>query len=91
MSRIGHVTLALSKNAEGVRELLSATKAEMGKMDAVLTSLGKQVGTVSNTIGRAQTRTRAITRKLRGVEAMPGDQSEALLEIDADIAEDAEP
>lgn len=89
--QLGHVTLALSKNAEGVRELLSATKAEMGKMDAVLTSLGKQVGTVSNTIGRAQTRTRAITRKLRGVEAMPGDQSEALLEIDTDIAEDAEP
>ena len=89
--QLGHVTLALSKNAEGVRELLSATKAEMGKMDAVLTSLGKQVGTVSNTIGRAQTRTRAITRKLRGVEAMPGDQSEALLEIDADLPEDAEP
>ncbi|MDB5314214.1 MAG: RmuC family protein [Rhodospirillales bacterium] len=89
--QLGHVTLALSKNAEGVRELLSATKAEMGKMDAVLTSLGKQVGTVSNTIGRAQTRTRAISRKLRGVEAMPGDQAEVLLEIEIEVDLDAEP
>ncbi|HEY4252909.1 MAG TPA: DNA recombination protein RmuC [Roseomonas sp.] len=81
--QLGHVTLALSKNAEGVRDLLAATKAEMGKMDQVLASLGKQVGTVSNTIGRAQTRTRAIARKLRGVEVMPGDQAESLLEIGA--------
>jgi DNA recombination protein RmuC len=88
--QLGHVTLALSKNAEGVRDLLAATKAEMAKMDNVLASLGKQVGTVSNTIGRAQTRTRAIARKLRGVEAMPGEQAETLLEIEAEMDQEEE-
>ena len=89
--QLGHVTLALSRNAEGVRDLLSATKAEMAKMDTVLERLGKQVGTVTNTIGDAQRRTRAIKRKLREVEAMPGLESERLLEIAAaDAADDDE-
>jgi len=80
--QLGHVTMALSRNAEGVRELLSATKSEMEKMEGVLTVLGKQVGTVSGTIGKAQVRTRAIRRKLKGIEALPGDAAERLLEID---------
>jgi len=86
--QLGYVNLALSKNAEGVKDLLAATKNEMQKMDEVLTSLGKQVGTVSNTIGRAQTRTRAIARKLRGVESMPDETARALLAVDDDPQDD---
>lgn len=82
--QLGYVSFALSKNAESVRELLSATKTEMAKMDTVLEKLGKQVGTVSNTIGSARTRTKAIARKLRGLEALPGEAAERLLEIDAE-------
>ncbi|MBB3897712.1 DNA recombination protein RmuC [Roseococcus suduntuyensis] len=89
--QLGHVTLALSKNAEGVRDLLAATKAEMAKMDGVLEKLGKQVGTVNNTIGDARTRTRAIARKLKGVEAMPGEQSAAALGLDLPEADEDEP
>jgi len=88
--QLGHVTLALSKNAEGVRDLLAATKAEMAKMDQVLERLGKQVGTVNNTIGDARVRTRAIARRLKGVEAMPGDQSAVALGLDAPEAEEDE-
>jgi DNA recombination protein RmuC len=88
--QLGHVTLALSRNAESVRELLGATKAEMAKMEGVLGSLGKQVGTVANTIGRAQVRTRAITRKLRSMEALPGERVDQLLEIEQEIAEEEE-
>ncbi|WP_424810852.1 DNA recombination protein RmuC [Roseococcus sp. YIM B11640] len=86
--QLGHVTLALSKNAESVRELLGATKAEMAKMEGVLGQLGRQVGTVANTIGKAQTRTRAITRKLRGMEALSGERAEEILEIGQDTAEE---
>lgn len=86
--QLGHVTLALSRNAESVRELLSATKAEIAKMDGVLERLGKQVGTVSNTIGDARTRTRTIARKLKGLEAMPGEQAAALLGVEGQVAED---
>lgn len=85
--QLGYVSFALSKNAESVRELLSATKTEMAKMDTVLEKLGKQVGTVSNTIGSARTRTKAIARKLRGLEALPGGTAERLLEIDTAILE----
>ncbi|RVT99042.1 DNA recombination protein RmuC [Rhodovarius crocodyli] len=80
--QLGHVTLALSKNAEGVKDLLAATKSEMQKMDDVLGSLSKQVGTVTTTIGKAQTRTRAIARKLRGVDAMPDEAARALIGVD---------
>lgn len=88
--QLGHVTLALSKNAEAVRDLLSATKAEMAKMDDVLVRVVKQVGTVGNTLGEAQRRTRAISRKLKTVEAMPGDQSAALLGVDALLPDEDE-
>lgn len=84
---LGYATYALSRNAEGIRDLLSATKEEMAKMDGVLERLGKQVGTVSNTIGDARTRTRAIARKLRGVEALPDGESARLLQLNAAMAD----
>ena len=77
--QLGHVTLALSKNAESVKDLLGATKAEIGKMDALFASLAKQVGTVGTTIGRVQQRTRVIASKLRSVDALPGEEATALL------------
>ena len=40
----------------------------------------------TDTIGNARTRTRAISRKLRGLEAMPGEAAEVLLELPAVIA-----
>jgi len=90
--QLGHVTLALSKNAESVRELLSATKGEMAKMSGVLDKLSNQVGTVTKTIGEAQSRTRQIARKLKSVEAMPGDQTGVVLGITnaTDDADDEE-
>ena len=84
---LGYMSYRLSKSAEGVRDLLAATKTEMAKMEGIFDRLGKQVGTVSNTIGTAQQRTRAIARKLRSLESMPGDQAEQLLEIEAEIVE----
>lgn len=88
--QLGYVSFALSKNAENVRGLLAATKAEMAKMDGVLERLGKQVGTVSNTIGDARVRTKAIARKLRSVEALEEGQSAGLLGIEDAAAEDEE-
>ena len=88
--QLGHVTLALSKNAESVRELLAATKDEMGKMDGVLKTLSGQVGSVANTINKAQVRTRAIARKLRGVDVGGGQDSGAILGITDDASEEDE-
>ena len=82
--QMGHVTIALGEKADMVRELLGATKAEMGKMDEVLVRLRKQVSAVGNTIDAAQVRTRAVARKLRGVDAVDGSRAAVLLEIEAD-------
>ncbi|GGJ25918.1 DNA recombination protein RmuC [Neoroseomonas lacus] len=82
--QMGHVTIALGEKADMVRELLGATKAEMGKMDEVLVRLRKQVAAVGNTIDAAQVRTRAVARKLRGVDAVDGSRAAVLLEIEAD-------
>ncbi len=80
--QLGHVTLALSKNAESVQKLLGATKSEMQKMDEVLERLGKQAGTFGNTIEQARQRTRVVRRKLRDVEQLEASQAEALLELE---------
>jgi DNA recombination protein RmuC len=85
---LGFVTLALEHKADEIRGLLGATRGEMIRMDQVLERLGKQAGTFSNTIEAARRRTRAVNRKLRGVEAVEPGQAERLLELD--IAETAE-
>ncbi len=67
--QLGQVTLALEQRAGEIGRLLGATKAEMEKMDQVLGSLAKQASTFGNTIDKARTRTRAVARKLREIEA----------------------
>jgi DNA recombination protein RmuC len=88
---LGFVTLALEQKADQVRDLLGATRTEMLKMDEVLDRLAKQAGTFSSTIERARTRTRAVTRKLRGVETVETAQAEALLELDSEMLADEYP
>jgi len=88
--QLGYVQYALSRNAEGVQRLLSATKGEMAKMDKVFESLSKNVGTLSNTIGRARTRSSVIARTLREVELLPEAQAAELLQLDESADEDAE-
>ncbi len=88
--QLGHYSLALSRNADAVRELLGATKTEIQKMDEVLTRLGKQAGTLGTSIEKAKVRTRAIGRKLRGVDAVTFERSEQVLELDSEGEEEVE-
>ena len=85
---LGFVTLALEQKADQIRDLLGATRTEMLKMDDVLGKLAKQAGTFSNTIDMARRRTRAVGRKLRGVEAVEAAQSEQLLELENEVLEE---
>ena len=85
--QLGYVQYRLSKNAEGVQRLLSATKGEMEKMDTVLTALGRNVGTVTSTIEKARTRTRAIARTLREVDLLPEAQAAEALRLEATMIE----
>ncbi len=90
--QLGFVTLALEQKADEIRHLLGATRTEMVKMDDVLSRLSKQAGTMSNTIDQARTRTRAVTRKLKGLEQVDAVRADALLGLDdeAEIAAEEE-
>jgi DNA recombination protein RmuC len=81
---LGFITLALEQKADQIRDLLGATRTEMLKMDEVLERLAKQAGTFSTTIDAARRRTRAVGRKLRGVEAIEADRAERLLELEGE-------
>jgi DNA recombination protein RmuC len=80
--QLGFVTLALEQKADEIRHLLGATRTEMVKMDDVLSRLSKQAGTISNTIEQARTRTRAVTRKLKGLEQVDAARADALLGLE---------
>jgi DNA recombination protein RmuC len=77
--QMGFRTLAIAKRSSEVWALLGAVKNEFGKFGVVLEKTRKQLDTVRNSIDNAGQRTRAIERKLRGVETLPGDATQQLL------------
>jgi DNA recombination protein RmuC len=77
--QMGFRTLALEKRSAEVWQVLGAVKTEFGKFGEVLATLKKQLATASNTIEQAETRTRQMDRKLKGVEALPSEQAAQLL------------
>lgn len=77
--QMGFRTLAIEQRSSEVWQLLGAVKTEFGKFSEILSKTKEQLDRASNTIGAAETRTRAIERKLRGVEQLGDTQARALL------------
>ncbi|MBQ0936850.1 DNA recombination protein RmuC [Ideonella paludis] len=69
--QMGFRTLAIEKRSAEVWEVLGAVKTEFGRFGEVLAKTKKKLEEASSTIDAAEVRTRAMTRKLKGVEAMP--------------------
>jgi len=69
--QMGFRTLAIEKRSSEVWTVLGAVKTEFGKFGEVLANTKRQLQTVTNTIEQAETRTRAMERRLKGVEALP--------------------
>ncbi len=88
--QMGFRTLAIEKRSSEVWQVLGAVKTEFGKFATVLEKATTQLGHVQKTIGDAGIRTRAIERKLRGVETLPGDEAQQLLGDVASMPEDEE-
>jgi DNA recombination protein RmuC len=86
--QMGFRTLAIQKRTSEVWTILGAVKTEFGKFGDVLDKASSQLQTVAKSITSAGTRTRAIERKLRGVESLPQEQSVALLNDIAEIEQD---
>jgi DNA recombination protein RmuC len=86
--QMGFRTLALEKRSAEVWEVLGAVKTEFAKFGTVLSKVKDQTQTVLNTLGQAETRTRAMTRVLKGVETLTPDRLQALLPGDELARED---
>ncbi|HEY0879537.1 MAG TPA: DNA recombination protein RmuC [Zeimonas sp.] len=68
--QMGFRTLAVEKRSSEVWQLLGAVKTEFGKFGDVLAKAKEHIDKAGTTLGNAATRTRAIERKLRGVESL---------------------
>jgi DNA recombination protein RmuC len=82
--QMGFRTLALEKRSAEVWEVLGAVKTEFGKFGDVLAKTKKKLDEASKTIDDAETRTRMMARKLKGVETLPEGRAQALLGTAAD-------
>jgi DNA recombination protein RmuC len=81
--QMGFRTLALEKRSSEVWQVLGAVKTESGKFGDVLAKVKAQTQTVLNTIDSAHTRSRAMDRALRQVQALPETQAKALLPLES--------
>ena len=88
--RMGFRTLAIEKRSSEVWQVLGAVRTEFGKFGEVLAKTKKKLDEASNVIDSAGVRSRAITRRLRDVEAMDVETTKRLLGDAAPMGGDAD-
>lgn len=81
--QMGFRTLALEKRSSEVWEVLGAVKTEFAKFGDVLAKTKDTLVRAAKNIEDAETRSRQMARKLRSVEALPGETAQNLLGLDA--------
>lgn len=86
--QMGFRTLTIEKRSSEAWQVLGAVKTEFDKFGDVLDKVRKKLDEATNQIEATGVRTRAITRRLRTVEALPQSDTEKLLGA-ADDADDA--
>jgi DNA recombination protein RmuC len=79
--RMGFQTLAIEKRTSEVWKVLGAVKTEFSKFGDVLEKVKRQLSAARNTIEQTGVRSRAMERKLRSVEQLPGSEASAILEL----------
>ncbi len=87
--QMGFRTLAIEKRSAEVWAVLGAVKTEFVKFGEALAHTRKKLDEASNSISKAETRTRQLSRKLKEVEALPVADSERLIgSVDLDVDEE---
>lgn len=79
---MGFRTLALEQQASEVWQVLGAVKTEFERYGEWVARIKEQVQKASETIEKAETRTKQMRRALKVVEALPQAQAQALLPLD---------
>ncbi len=77
--QMGFKTLAVEKRSSEVWELLGSIKTEFNKFEDILVKTQRKIDEASKTLGTADVRTRAINRKLRGVDEISSSDAQKLL------------
>jgi len=80
--QMGFRTLTIQKRSSEVWSLLAAVKTEWTRYGEILDKVQKQLNQATDTLEKAQVRTRAIGRKLKGVQELPPDEAHALLALE---------
>ena len=81
--QLGFKTLAIQKRSSEVWNLLAAVKTDWTKYGEILDKVQKKLHEASETIDKAQQRTRVIGRKLKNVQELPPGEAQAVLMIDS--------
>lgn len=79
--RVGFRTLVIEKRSSEIWQMLGAVRNEFDKFGGVIDRLRNQLSAAANTVEETATRTRAMGRKLRGVEALPDADAQKLLAL----------
>ncbi|MBS1139084.1 MAG: hypothetical protein H6R13_537 [Proteobacteria bacterium] len=79
--QMGFRTLAIEQRSAEVWAVLGAVKTEFGKFGEALAHTRKKLDEASNSIAKAETRTRQLSRRLKEVEALPAAESEQLIGV----------
>ncbi len=88
--QMGFRTLALEKRSSEVWQILGAVKTEFHKFGDVLAKVKAQTETVLKTLDTAETRSRAMGRALKKVEALSDVSAQALIPADQDFDRDGD-
>ncbi len=87
---MGFRTLALERQASEVWKVLGAVKTEFERYGDWVARIKDQVQKAADTLDKADTRTRQMRRALKGVEALPEGEAQALLPAADDGEDDAQ-
>ncbi len=77
--QMGFRTLAIQQRSSEVWQVLGAVKTEFGKFGDMIQKVEKKLEEATNTLGNVGQRSRAIERKLRGVQELPTTEALRLL------------
>ncbi|HSV52832.1 MAG TPA: DNA recombination protein RmuC [Burkholderiaceae bacterium] len=87
---MGFRTLALEQQASEVWKVLGAVKTEFERYGEWVSRIKEQVQKASDTLDKADTRTKQMRRALKVVEALPEAEAQALLPLNGEPSDEPE-
>ena len=82
--QMGFRTLAIESKSSEIWKMLGAVKTEFGNYEKILLEVEKKIQEAGNKVAALGTRSRAVIKQMKSVEAMDAGASNKLLELDSD-------